>query len=71
MMYFPRISDAVDENEDGTGVDVIELVFFDRSMWSWKFQYSYCKSSQIFVFTRGWNRFVKDKGLRANDLVIF
>ncbi|KAL3502174.1 hypothetical protein ACH5RR_036623 [Cinchona calisaya] len=71
MMHFPHISDAVHDNEDGAGVDDTELVFFDRSMRSWKFRFCYWKSSQSFVFTRGWNSFVREKGLRAKDLVIF
>ncbi|KAF7123348.1 hypothetical protein RHSIM_Rhsim12G0093500 [Rhododendron simsii] len=29
------------------------------------------KSSKSFVFTRGWNRFVKEKGLNANDIISF
>ncbi|KAL3534891.1 hypothetical protein ACH5RR_003352 [Cinchona calisaya] len=72
LMYFPHLScHAQEENEEIVGVDDTELVFFDRSMRSWKFRYCYWKSSQSFVFTRGWNRFVRDKGLRAKDIVIF
>ncbi|KAH6828780.1 hypothetical protein C2S53_012917 [Perilla frutescens var. hirtella] len=69
LKYFPRISDVKERN--GGNVDDIELVFFDRSMRSWNFRYCYWKSSQSFVFTRGWNRFAKEKGLRSRDRVIF
>ncbi|CAI9099161.1 OLC1v1035942C1 [Oldenlandia corymbosa var. corymbosa] len=71
MMHFPQISRDVLEKERNGMVDDTEMEFFDRSMKSWKFRYCYWKSSQSFVFTRGWNRFVRDKGLRANDRVVF
>ncbi|KAK6151611.1 hypothetical protein DH2020_014246 [Rehmannia glutinosa] len=70
LKYFPRIPDASGENNGGS-VEDLELVFFDRSMRSWKLRYCYWKSSQSFVFTRGWNRFAKEKGLRPRDRVIF
>lgn len=63
VKYFPRIEEAVDND--------VELAFFDPTMRSWKFRYCYWKSSQSFVFTRGWNRFVKEKRLRENDTVAF
>ncbi|CAN0899732.1 AP2/ERF and B3 domain-containing transcription factor At1g51120 [Linum grandiflorum] len=37
----------------------------------WRFRYCYWRSSQSFVFTRGWNRFVKDKKLKEKDIVTF
>jgi RAV-like factor len=37
----------------------------------WRFRYSYWNSSQSYVLTKGWSRFVKEKGLRAGDLVGF
>ncbi|KAI3446765.1 hypothetical protein Pfo_003430, partial [Paulownia fortunei] len=69
LKYFPKISDV--EEKNGGSVNDLELVFFDRSMRSWKLRYCYWKSSQSFVFTRGWNRFAKEKGLRPRDRVIF
>ncbi|KAL2502219.1 AP2/ERF and B3 domain-containing transcription factor [Forsythia ovata] len=69
VKYFPRISDL--EENNGGNMDEVELVFFDPSMRSWKFRYCYWKSSQSFVFTRGWNRFAKEKGLRPRDRIIF
>ncbi|PIN15865.1 hypothetical protein CDL12_11488 [Handroanthus impetiginosus] len=66
VMYFPQFPD-----QSGGIVDDMELVFYDQTMRVWKFRYCYWKSSQSFVFTRGWNRFTKEKGLKARDRVIF
>ncbi|KAJ7979047.1 AP2/ERF and B3 domain-containing transcription factor family [Quillaja saponaria] len=78
VRYFPYINYInVEENGptnmdgcDHGGVD-IEIVFYDKLMRIWKFRYCYWRSSQSFVFTRGWNRFVKDKKLRAKDVIAF
>ncbi|XP_051148702.1 AP2/ERF and B3 domain-containing transcription factor At1g50680-like [Andrographis paniculata] len=67
--YFPVVSSASRKSRRGS--DDLELVFVDRFMRSWKFRYCYWKSSQSFVFTRGWNGFAKEKGLKARDYVIF
>ncbi|XP_066368535.1 putative AP2/ERF and B3 domain-containing protein Os01g0140700 [Miscanthus floridulus] len=37
----------------------------------WRFRYSYWTSSQSYVLTRGWSRFVREKGLAAGDTVAF
>ncbi|KAK4786351.1 hypothetical protein SAY86_003040 [Trapa natans] len=37
----------------------------------WRFRYSYWNSSQSYVLTKGWSRFVKEKGLKAGDVVSF
>ncbi|PIN09498.1 hypothetical protein CDL12_17918 [Handroanthus impetiginosus] len=37
----------------------------------WRFRYSYWNSSQSYVLTKGWSRFVKEKDLRAGDIVSF
>lgn len=72
--YFPCIYQTSEENLedewDGKANDV-QLVFHDRMMSPWKFRYCYWSSSQSFVFTRGWNHFVKAKQLKANDTVTF
>ena len=60
VTYFPLVC----------GNDV-EVVFYDKLMRLWKFRYCYWKSSQSYVFTRGWNRFVKDKKLKAKDTIAF
>ncbi|KAM6598159.1 hypothetical protein CsatA_008683 [Cannabis sativa] len=54
-----------------SGIEDIELVFYDKQMRSWRFRYCYWRSSQSFVFTRGWNRFVKENNLKANDVITF
>ncbi|XP_066376090.1 B3 domain-containing protein Os06g0107800-like [Miscanthus floridulus] len=38
---------------------------------SWQFRYSYWSSSQSYVMTKGWNRYVRDKRLAAGDTVTF
>lgn len=67
VMYFPHVPD---EN-DGFTNDEIHLSFYDTQKRLWKFRYCYWKSSQSFVFTRGWNQFVKDKKLTAKDKITF
>jgi RAV-like factor len=47
------------------------LNFEDAAGKVWRFRYSYWNSSQSYVLTKGWSRFVKEKGLRAGDLVGF
>ncbi|KAF3586731.1 hypothetical protein F2Q69_00031912, partial [Brassica cretica] len=65
-------------NNCGGGDDVTEstekgvlLSFEDESGKSWKFRYSYWNSSQSYVLTKGWSRYVKDKHLNAGDVVLF
>ncbi|KAL4572512.1 hypothetical protein LXL04_019291 [Taraxacum kok-saghyz] len=57
--YFPVVSGSL----------VLSLV--DESGKHWKFRYSYWNSSQSYVFTKGWSRFVKEKKLEAGDVVFF
>ncbi|MFS7894800.1 putative transcription factor B3-Domain family [Helianthus anomalus] len=47
------------------------LRFEDESGTVWRFRYSYWNSSQSYVLTKGWSRFVKDKQLDAGDVVLF
>ncbi|KAJ8898734.1 hypothetical protein K2173_004921 [Erythroxylum novogranatense] len=47
------------------------LNFEDRSGKQWRFRYSYWNSSQSYVMTKGWSRFVKEKKLDAGDIVSF
>nr|WAK86043.1 transcription factor RAV1 [Nothapodytes nimmoniana] len=71
VKYFPCISGNTQDRGSGGTVDDMQLFFFDKMMRSWKFRYCYWKSSQSYVFTRGWNRFVKEKGLKSKDTVTF
>ncbi|KAL5207380.1 hypothetical protein ABZP36_031815 [Zizania latifolia] len=61
--YFPLDAAA---NEKG-----LLLNFEDRAGKPWRFRYSYWNSSQSYVMTKGWSRFVKDKRLDAGDTVSF
>ncbi|KAK4748719.1 hypothetical protein SAY87_015305 [Trapa incisa] len=61
--YFPLDSSA---NEKG-----LLLNFEDRNGKAWRFRYSYWNSSQSYVMTKGWSRFVKEKKLDAGDMVSF
>nr|GEZ08267.1 AP2/ERF and B3 domain-containing transcription factor At1g50680-like [Tanacetum cinerariifolium] len=69
MAYFPRVPDNDHSNRFVN--DEVILPFYDVDSKLWKFRYSYCKSSRIFVFSRGWNRFVKEKKLTAKDKINF
>ncbi|CAG7875565.1 unnamed protein product [Brassica rapa] len=74
VKHLPFISDHQNEREEGeTGgaAEDVEVVFHDRAMRQWKFRYCYWKSSQSFVFTRGWNGFVKEKNLKEKDVIVF
>ncbi|KAM7531544.1 hypothetical protein LguiB_034954 [Lonicera macranthoides] len=62
--YFPLA--AADSGEKG-----FLLCFEDDSGKPWKFRYSYWSSSQSYVLTKGWSRFVKEKRLDAGDVVFF
>ncbi|KAG9152903.1 hypothetical protein Leryth_012520 [Lithospermum erythrorhizon] len=47
------------------------LNFEDMNGKVWRFRYSYWNSSQSYVLTKGWSRFVKEKNLKAGDIVNF
>ncbi|XP_043715411.1 AP2/ERF and B3 domain-containing transcription factor RAV1-like [Telopea speciosissima] len=47
------------------------LNFEDNGGKVWRFRYSYWNSSQSYVLTKGWSRFVKEKNLKAGDIVSF
>lgn len=57
------------------GGDTVEkgflLSFEDELGKFWRFRYSYWNSSQSYVLTKGWSRFVKEKRLDAGDVVLF
>ncbi|WCJ22532.1 AP2/B3-like transcriptional factor family protein [Euphorbia peplus] len=61
--FFPLDSSS---NEKG-----LLLNFEDRTGKPWRFRYSYWNSSQSYVMTKGWSRFVKEKKLDAGDIVSF
>lgn len=47
------------------------LNFEDGGGKVWRFRYSYWNSSQSYVLTKGWSRFVREKNLKAGDTVCF
>uniref|UniRef100_A0A7N0V5Q4 TF-B3 domain-containing protein n=1 Tax=Kalanchoe fedtschenkoi TaxID=63787 RepID=A0A7N0V5Q4_KALFE len=47
------------------------LSFEDEAGKFWRFRYSYWNSSQSYVLTKGWSRYVKEKRLDAGDVVLF
>ncbi|OIW13194.1 hypothetical protein TanjilG_17637 [Lupinus angustifolius] len=49
----------------------VVLNFEDVGGKVWRFRYSYWNSSQSYVLTKGWTRFVKEKSLKAGDTVRF
>ncbi|XP_017244731.1 B3 domain-containing protein At2g36080 isoform X2 [Daucus carota subsp. sativus] len=68
--YFP-IGGA---SSGGAGESVekgLILSFEDELNKIWRFRYSYWNSSQSYVLTKGWSRFVKEKQLQAGDTVVF
>ncbi|GLJ55251.1 hypothetical protein SUGI_1185570 [Cryptomeria japonica] len=61
--YFP-----LDTNEKDKG---LLLTFQDSMGKEWRFRYSYWSSSQSYVLTKGWSRFVREMKLHAGDVVSF
>ncbi|XAR65393.1 hypothetical protein NMG60_11009510 [Bertholletia excelsa] len=57
--------------QSGSTCKGILLNFKDVAGKVWRFRYSYWNSSQSYVLTKGWSRFVKEKNLKAGDIVSF
>ncbi|KAF8727953.1 hypothetical protein HU200_018525 [Digitaria exilis] len=70
--YFPALDSSATATAaaPGTGKGLV-LSFEDRAGKAWRFRYSYWNSSQSYVMTKGWSRFVKEKRLGAGDTVLF
>uniref|UniRef100_A0ACD5VAX6 Uncharacterized protein n=1 Tax=Avena sativa TaxID=4498 RepID=A0ACD5VAX6_AVESA len=66
--HFPMTVAAATGGGSGKGV---LLNFEDGEGKVWRFRYSYWNSSQSYVLTKGWSRFVREKGLGAGDTVVF
>ncbi|GAB2272152.1 hypothetical protein Dimus_006972 [Dionaea muscipula] len=66
--YFPLDGGGGGEQAGEKG---LLLSFEDESGKCWRFRYSYWNSSQSYVLTKGWSRYVKEKGLDAGDVVLF
>ncbi|XP_019188130.1 PREDICTED: B3 domain-containing protein At2g36080-like isoform X2 [Ipomoea nil] len=68
--YFPLTGQ--DSSAAAAGAEKgLLLSFEDESGKLWRFRYSYWNSSQSYVLTKGWSRFVKEKRLDAGDVVLF
>ena len=65
--YFP-LNTIISNNAEEKGM---LLSFEDESGKCWRFRYSYWNSSQSYVLTKGWSRYVKDKQLDPADVVFF
>ncbi|KAM3255732.1 hypothetical protein ACQJBY_048737 [Aegilops geniculata] len=63
--YFPL------NGGDCPGEKDLLLSFEDEAGKPWRFRYSYWTSSQSYVLTKGWSRYVKEKQLDAGDIVHF
>ncbi|OEL26104.1 B3 domain-containing protein [Dichanthelium oligosanthes] len=61
--YFPLSGDS--------GEKGLILSFEDEAGKPWRFRYSYWTSSQSYVLTKGWSRYVKEKQLDAGDVIQF
>ncbi|GMH27525.1 hypothetical protein Nepgr_029368 [Nepenthes gracilis] len=66
--HFPIQSESKSSPSSLKGV---LLNFEDAYDKVWRFRYSYWNSSQSYVLTKGWSRFVKEKNIKAGDVVIF
>ncbi|BAT96106.1 hypothetical protein LR48_Vigan02g065900 [Vigna angularis] len=66
--YFPLSGGGGGDSGECKG---LLLSFEDESGKCWRFRYSYWNSSQSYVLTKGWSRYVKDKRLDAGDVVLF
>jgi RAV-like factor len=66
--HFPLKTENLDNAAVSKGV---LLNFEDGAGKVWRFRYSYWNSSQSYVLTKGWSRFVKEKSLKAGDVVSF
>ncbi|KAL6642771.1 hypothetical protein ACP70R_020952 [Stipagrostis hirtigluma subsp. patula] len=69
--YFPALDAATAAAAGSGGGKGLVLSFEDRAGKAWRFRYSYWNSSQSYVMTKGWSRFVKEKRLGAGDTVSF
>ncbi|CAH8359895.1 unnamed protein product [Eruca vesicaria subsp. sativa] len=72
--HFPLNNYAAGGDDEVTAESTekgVLLSFEDESGKCWKFRYSYWNSSQSYVLTKGWSRYVKDKHLNAGDVVLF
>ncbi|KAG2616472.1 AP2/ERF and B3 domain-containing protein Os01g0141000-like [Panicum virgatum] len=65
--HFPPL----DEGADAAPPVLLAFEDVDGGGKVWRFRYSFWSSSQSYVLTRGWSRFVREKGIIAGDTVAF
>lgn len=68
--HFP-LTTSTSTTTNNSNVKGLLLNFEDGNEKVWRFRYSYWNSSQSYVLTKGWSRFVKEKNLNAGDVVSF
>ncbi|OWM75799.1 AP2/ERF and B3 domain-containing transcription factor RAV1-like [Punica granatum] len=68
--HFP-LQGGMTGNSNNANAKGVLLNFEDVGGKVWRFRYSYWNSSQSYVLTKGWSRFVKEKNLSAGDTVCF
>lgn len=68
--YFPLSGGAGADSGSSSDKGLL-LSFEDESGKYWRFRYSYWNSSQSYVLTKGWSRYVKEKRLDAGDVILF
>ncbi|XVF52129.1 hypothetical protein PTKIN_Ptkin04bG0239900 [Pterospermum kingtungense] len=73
LEYFPTVFGSRKRKgvNGARNANDVELIFYDKYMKLWKFRYCGWGGGQIFVFTGAWNIFLKENGLRANDIISF
>ncbi|XP_065857289.1 AP2/ERF and B3 domain-containing transcription factor At1g50680-like isoform X1 [Euphorbia lathyris] len=71
MGHFPPLAGVNSETREGGERMSTELIFYDKHCRPWTFGYSYWKSTQTFVFTKGWRHFLRMNSLKPRDSVFF
>ncbi|WCJ25818.1 AP2/B3 transcription factor family protein [Euphorbia peplus] len=71
MQHFPPLVGVNSETSEEGGKKAVELIFYDKHCRPWTFRYSYWKSTQTYVFTKGWRHFLRMNSLKPKDSVFF
>lgn len=69
--YFPVNVEKTTSSCDNVQMMNLEGVGNDGRRKVWRFKYSFWNSSQSYVFTKGWIRFVKENGCKSGDTISF
>ncbi|KAK9274660.1 hypothetical protein L1049_021911 [Liquidambar formosana] len=72
MAHFPPVANIRSGGDsNGGNRSAVQLTLQDKNLKTWNFTYCYWKSSQSFVITKGWYKFVREKGLKEKDVIVF